>query len=213
MKNFFSGALRIICLVVAVLLVLNFANVQNFLNENVLGDGTDVDSLLYEVGVTDKNKGKAESSSEDKEQEPYYDTVEVIRVIDGDTVLVSNGGVEERVRFIGVNTPESVHPDGGNTEEGEIASNYTKSILSEGMILYLMYDVGKTDTYGRTLAYIWMQPPSCPEPEESEIRTNMFQCQLLREGYAEPMAVAPNTKYSELFQRIYEENQNGTIQE
>ena len=80
------------------------------------------------------------------------------RVVDGDTLIVTNSNGEDvRVRLIGIDTPESVHPDQSkNTLDGDIASEYTKSLLEVGQILYLEYDVDQLDVYNRTLAYVWL---------------------------------------------------------
>jgi micrococcal nuclease len=76
----------------------------------------------------------------------------VERVIDGDTLVLDGG---ERVRLIGVDTPETVHPNLPVQPGGKSASAYTRQTVSGG-IVYLAYDSrqGRTDRYGRTLAYV-----------------------------------------------------------
>jgi endonuclease YncB( thermonuclease family) len=76
----------------------------------------------------------------------------VDRVIDGDTLVLDGG---ERVRLIGVDTPETVHPNLPIQPGGEAASAYTRQAVSGGSV-YLSYDSrqGRTDRYGRTLAYV-----------------------------------------------------------
>ena len=82
----------------------------------------------------------------------------LIRVVDGDTILVSIDGSEEKVRMIGVDTPESVHSDSTkNNEYGDMASDFTKEYLKNYTTLYLQYDTEKEDQYGRTLAYVWLE--------------------------------------------------------
>ena len=63
-----------------------------------------------------------------------FEEVTLKRVVDGDTIIVLNKNKEElRVRLIGIDTPESVHPDADkNTAEGQLASDYTKSQLKKG---------------------------------------------------------------------------------
>ena len=81
---------------------------------------------------------------------------EVVRVVDGDTIIVDIDGTETRVRLIGVDTPESVHPDDTlNSERGKIASDFTSALLT-GKQVYLEYDKEMTDKYGRTLAYVFL---------------------------------------------------------
>lgn len=72
----------------------------------------------------------------------------VSRVVDSDTIQLDDG---RRVRLIGVDTPETVHPQKGVEPYGKEASNFTHSML-EGREVYLEYDVQLTDKFGRTLA-------------------------------------------------------------
>lgn len=114
---------------------------------------------------------------------------EVVRVVDGDTLIVRMGDSEKYVRLIGVNAPESVHPDESrNTPEGVAASNYLKDLLPQGSMVYLEYDVDRYDSYERILAYVYL--------EDKETMVNLL---LLENGYAEIMTVPPNTKYEARF--------------
>ena len=123
----------------------------------------------------------------------------VIRVVDGDTIIVEFGDVEERVRLIGIDTPESVHADEAkNTIEGKIASDFTKSKL-EGKNVNLEFDIEERDQYGRLLAYVWLDG-------------KMFNRVLLEEGYAQIATFPPNVKYVydfKLLERKAKENQRG----
>jgi micrococcal nuclease len=107
----------------------------------------------------------------------------VSKVIDGDTFELSDG---RKVRLIGVNTPESTT----RTEEyGKEASNYTKSKI-QGRQVYLQKDVSETDRYGRLLRIVWLKVPT-DDMEESEIRSKMFNADLVINGYAEPSTYPP----------------------
>lgn len=118
-----------------------------------------------------------------------YGKYKVIRVVDGDTIIVKFNEKEERVRLIGIDTPESVHPDAEkNVEEGKVASEYTKSKL-EGKEVALEFDAQERDHYGRLLAYVW-------------INGEMFNKTLLQEGYAQIATYPPNVKYVEEFTQI-----------
>lgn len=137
--------------------------------------------------------------------------VELVRVIDGDTLLVSSNNQKPfRVRLIGVNTPESVHPDDNkNTQEGIAASNYTKSRLKKGQTIYLEYDKEKYDDYDRTLAYVWLDYSAvCSLNDGSSkldtnfLAENMLNAELLKNGYAELMSIEPNIKYADLFRLL-----------
>jgi micrococcal nuclease len=76
----------------------------------------------------------------------------VKRVVDGDTLLLDSG---ERVRLIGIDTPESVKPDTPAQPFGHEASEFTKGI-AEGHNVRLEFDRHREDQYGRTLAYVYI---------------------------------------------------------
>ncbi|WP_442600289.1 thermonuclease family protein [Neobacillus sp. D3-1R] len=119
------------------------------------------------------------------------EAVMVERVVDGDTVKLSDG---RKVRFVGVNTPESTT----RTEEyGKEASHYTKSKL-EGKRIWMQMDVSETDRYNRLLRIIWLSVPT-DLMDENEIRTKMFNAELVLKGYAEPSTYPPDVKYSDYF--------------
>ncbi|MBO8128135.1 MAG: thermonuclease family protein [Peptococcaceae bacterium] len=128
----------------------------------------------------------------------------VTRVIDGDTAYVLlNGGREEKVRFIGVDTPETNHPQIGEEPYGPEAKAYTKAKL-EGRTVYLELDVEERDRYGRLLAYVWTDKPS-GEGSEAEVRAKMFNAGLLINGYAQTLTVPPNVKYVDFFTQFQRE--------
>ena len=107
-----------------------------------------------------------------------------------------------KVRFVGVNTPEST-----TTTElyGKEASNYTKSQLT-GKTVYLEKDVSETDKYGRLLRYVWLSIPK--EISDSEIRTKMYNAILVQNGYAEVSTYPPDVKYQEYFTKYNSEARN-----
>lgn len=155
------GAMLLISVIAAVLLL--FSDYLPF-------SGTDPPQL-QDSGV----------SFEDAELHGLYS---VVRVVDGDTIVVDLDGTETKVRLIGVDTPESVHPDAArNTDEGKIAAEWTTELLTDRRV-YLEYDTDRTDDYGRTLAYVWLEDGS------------MVQDRLLESGMATVMTVPPNRKYA-----------------
>ena len=80
----------------------------------------------------------------------------VVRVVDGDTIIIQKKGKRERVRFLRVNTPESVHPDKKrNTPMGDVASDFAKKHLS-GKSVTLEFEAERRDRYDRLLAYIFV---------------------------------------------------------
>lgn len=116
--------------------------------------------------------------------------VAVTQIVDGDTIRVRMpDGTIERIRFIGVDTPEST-----NRIEpyGKEASAFTAKALS-GKSIYLETDVGLRDKYGRMLAHIWLEPPT--QINQAEVRSKLFNAILLLNGYARLMTIPPNVKY------------------
>lgn len=89
------------------------------------------------------------------------------RVVDGDTLLLTNG---ERVRLIGVDTPETVKEDAPVEPWGPEASDFTRRFTSQGK-LRLEFDRERRDDYGRTLAYVYVDD-------------RLLNEELLREGLA-----------------------------
>lgn len=112
-------------------------------------------------------------------------TYKVLRVVDGDTIIIDYKGKEEKVRFIGVDTPETKHPQKGVEFYGQEAYQFTKSLL-EGEKITLKCDVQERDKYGRILAYVY----------KGDIFVNEL---LVKEGYARVLTVPPNVKYAEHF--------------
>jgi micrococcal nuclease len=78
------------------------------------------------------------------------------RVVDGDTIIVKMKGTEERVRLIGMDTPETVHPEKPIEYFGKAASAFTKR-MAEGKMVRLEYDWQEKDKYGRLLAYVYLE--------------------------------------------------------
>lgn len=113
----------------------------------------------------------------------------VSRVVDGDTIVVLMGGKEERVRLIGVDTPETKQPRNPVELYGPEASAFTREAL-EGKKVRLETDVQERDRYGRLLAYVYLEDGT------------FFNEELLRQGYAKILTVPPNVKYSEEFLNI-----------
>ena len=122
----------------------------------------------------------------------------VSRVVDGDTLVVTVDGQARRVRLLGVDTPETVHPNKDVQFYGPEASAFTKRELA-GRRVWLEYDAAPLDHYQRHLAYIWLEPPS---RGEEAIRRGMFNARLLLEGYAKVLTIQPNSRYAGLFVRL-----------
>lgn len=105
----------------------------------------------------------------------------VTRVVDGDTIVIDHNGKDEKVRLIGVDTPETVKPNTPVQPYGKEASDFTKKHLTNQYVR-LEYDREKEDRYGRTLAYVWLGD-------------EMFNVILAKEGLAKAKFYPPNDKY------------------
>ena len=109
---------------------------------------------------------------------------EVVRVVDGDTVILNIDGKKTRVRLIGIDTPESVALDKSrNVKQGKTASEYTKHLL-EYKKVRLEYDDEKQDIYDRKLGYLFLDNEFINE-------------KLLKEGMAKLYTKTTNQKYAE----------------
>ena len=157
-----------------------------------------------ETGEYHYHKGPNALESLELRRNTVY-KAKIERVVDGDTAIVSfifdDGSkyLKERVRFLGVDTPETVHPNKPVQYYGPEASNFTKSQLSD-KIVWLQTDVGVKDRYDRMLAYVWTSEPSKKDLDnEDAIRAKMFNATLLLDGYAQLMTVQPNSRYANIF--------------
>jgi micrococcal nuclease len=132
--------------------------------------------------------------------------VTVARVVDGDTIHVTMpDGADETIRFIGVNTPESTTR---HEPYGEEASAYAKKRLPKGLTVWLETDVGLRDRYGRMLAYVWLAEPTSGSVDE--VRSKMFNAELLIEGYAQLMTIPPDVRYVDVFTPLQAEAREAT---
>jgi len=114
----------------------------------------------------------------------------VLRVIDGDTVKIQYNGKPTTVRLIGIDTPETVHPQKPVERFGKEASAFTRNLLL-GESVYLRFDGNKTDKYGRMLAYLHRVPDGL-----------FVNLEIVRQGYGHAYTRFP-FKHMELF-RHYE---------
>lgn len=113
------------------------------------------------------------------------DTGTVVAVIDGDTVDVDLGGRVERVRLLGIDTPESVDPDRPVECHGPEASAFARSLLPEGTAVRLERDEEARDRYGRLLAYLF------------RVDDGVFVNEaILAAGEAEILSIEPNHAYA-----------------
>lgn len=112
----------------------------------------------------------------------------VVRIVDGDTIHVRIGTSVEKVRYIGVNTPELHHPTRGEEPGGREAAELNRQLVA-GKRVRLELDVQERDRYGRLLAYVW-------------VGDLMVNAELVRRGYAQVMTVPPNVRYQQLLLKL-----------
>ncbi|MBZ9787597.1 thermonuclease family protein [Psychroflexus sp. CAK57W] len=119
-----------------------------------------------------------------------YTYYPIKKFVDGDTFWVDDGSEKGlKIRLIGVDTPETVHPRKPVEYYGREASNYVKEILKNQRIR-LEFDVDKTDRYGRILAYVYLEDGTFLNEE------------LVKNGYAQVSTFPPNVKYSKHFLKL-----------
>ena len=113
---------------------------------------------------------------------PRESTAIVTRVVDGDTIVIDTG---EKVRYIGMNTPESVDPRRPVQCFGKEASEYNKQLVT-GKKVRLVKDVSETDKYGRLLRYVYLEDGTFVNEK------------LVRDGYASVMTIPPDVQLSNI---------------
>lgn len=141
-----------------------------------------------------------ESASLSASDAPQY---KVTRVVDGDTIVVNINGQDEKIRLIGVNTPESVDPRRPVECFGLEASNYTKSLLeNQSVILESDPTQGDADKYSRLLRYVLL-----PNASASGTNTNI-NLKLIQEGYAHEYTYSKPYKYQSQFKQAQIQAEN-----
>jgi micrococcal nuclease len=115
---------------------------------------------------------------------------EVVRVVDGDTIRVRLGDRTERVRYIGIDTPESVKPGTPVQCYAKRASAANEALVA-GQRVRLVGDVEHRDRYGRLLAYVYRAGDGA-----------FVNALLVRDGYARTLTIAPNVAHAAEFARL-----------
>src|SRR3954447_16418133 len=112
----------------------------------------------------------------------------VVRAVDGDTIEVRIGGRLEDVRYIGVDTPETVKPDTPVQCFGPRASDFNHHLVERRWVR-LVFGVERRDAYGRLLAYV-------------HLGRRFVNASLARRGLARSLTIPPNDRYAPLFRRL-----------
>lgn len=126
--------------------------------------------------------------------------VELVEAVDGDTAKFKMNGKQITVRFLGINTKETVHPEIGEEEWGKEASDFTKEKLKNATKIELEFDdiADKKDKYDRYLAWIWI---------DDELLQNL----LVENGLAETYMLQNNYKYAGILQESEEIAKNNKL--
>jgi micrococcal nuclease len=119
----------------------------------------------------------------------------VVRVVDGDTIVASVEGDDQYVRYIGVDTPETVKPGTPVQCYGPQASAENHRLV-EGRTVRLVFDRERRDDYGRLLAYVYTRATHGAKS------SRFVNATLVRDGYARTLTIAPNTAHASLLGRL-----------
>ena len=122
------------------------------------------------------------------DQDSLAPNATVDRVVDGDTIVADINGTRERVRLLGIDTPESVAETRPDQCYGVEASDYLKALLPKGTEITLIRDKEVRDQYDRLLAYVIRS--------DDQLFVNL---DLLLQGYAGVLIYSPNDYYEALF--------------
>jgi len=133
----------------------------------------------------------------------------VTDIVDGDTIEVRlEGGDEiEDVRYIGIDTPESVKPD-SPVECGGPEASAANAALVEGREVLLLFDAEARDRYGRLLAYVYVDRKGARDPvpgsgaEPPEGNGLLVNAELVRQGWARTLEIAPNDSLASFFEEL-----------
>ena len=114
----------------------------------------------------------------------------VTKIVDGDTIHVLIGNRREKIRYIGVDTPETHKPGTPVQCYGRAASAFNARLLA-GRRVELRTDAETRDRYGRLLAYVYRRPDGL-----------FVNAELVRRGFATILTIPPNVAHAEEFLRL-----------
>jgi len=124
-----------------------------------------------------------------REEEPASAWAYVLRAVDGDTIEVRlPDGEEEDVRYIGVDTPETVKPDTPVQCFGPQASDFNHRLVEHRRVR-LVFGVERRDVYGRLLAYVYLDG-------------RFVNAELVRRGLARTLTIPPNDRFAGRLKRL-----------
>jgi micrococcal nuclease len=121
---------------------------------------------------------------------PFGETEQarVVRIVDGDTIVVDRGRGNEKLRYIGMDTPETVDPNSPVEWMGPQASKANAALVA-GKTVTLERDVSEVDRYRRLLRDVWVRDPGRPS---GWLFVNL---ELVERGYAQVTTFPPDVRY------------------
>ena len=143
--------------------------------------------------------------TDDEETDPRFAQgkelpARVTDVVDGDTIeVLLPDGQEEDVRYIGIDTPESVKP-GSPVECGGPRASRVNERLVGGKLVLLKFDAEERDRYGRLLAYVYL--PHGEGGQGAASRDLLVNAELVERGLARTLEIEPNDSLAELFSAL-----------
>ncbi len=170
------------------------AGVSSLSTPAIQGLDTSIPEATPVTSQVDTLEATPENSPEVEGTTIQDDLVKVVRVVDGDTFEIEGG---EKIRMIGIDTPETVDPRKSVQCFGKEASNKTKELL-EGKTVRLVKDVSERDKYQRLLRYVYV----------GDIFINDL---LVRDGFAKSSSYPPDIKFQEQFRQSEEVARNGKV--
>jgi micrococcal nuclease len=123
-----------------------------------------------------------------RDEPPASAVAYVMRAVDGDTIEVDLGGQVEDVRYIGVDTPETVKPDTPVQCFGPQASHFNHALVEHRRVR-LFFGVERRDVYGRLLAYVYLDG-------------RFVNAELIRRGLARTLTIPPNDRFAGRLKRL-----------
>lgn len=189
MKNFFSKrqkVLTVISVILFVLLPVFFGGCTQPVSDTSDKDSSGFNSTQQKTQSPNEAKPDYQPEEEQLDEESgTYEKALVTRVIDGDTIVVLLDGREEKVRLIGIDTPEK-----GRPYFSEATRKTAELVL--GKEVKLEKDVSERDKYGRLLRYVYTG-------------SLFVNAELVRQGYAMVYTYPPDVKYSDYFLKLQQE--------
>lgn len=169
-------------------------------------------ALLFALTLTSCQEIPKENINQDEfasNDLQIYQKAKVKYAVDGDTIWVDIDGKDEKVRFVGVNTPE-VAKDGEPAEfMADEAKDFTNKTIKNKEI-YLEKDISDRDKYDRLLRYIWLEKP-VDNPTLNDIETKTLNGILVKEGLAFANYYKPDIKYQEYLKKLEKSAQDNKL--